>query len=83
MAGGEDSWRLYVIPGAQRDSVLAMLMLLHVPVQCVVESVGGDDDIAAEVSVYLCRVAMLLVTFKVPIMLMCVGLVVGGQRDLC
>ncbi len=43
MAGGEDSWRLYVIPGAQRDSVLAMLTLLHVPTRCVVESVDGDE----------------------------------------
>ena len=51
MAGGEKSWQSYAITNAQCDSVLAMLMLLNVPVRCVVESVDGDDDIAAEVSV--------------------------------
>ena len=51
MAGEEEVWRSYAIPDAQRDNVLAMLTLLHVPVRCVVESVNGDDDIAAEVSV--------------------------------
>ena len=50
MAGDEEVWRLYTIPDVQRDNVLAMLTLLHVPVRCVVESVDGDDDIAAEVS---------------------------------
>ena len=50
MAGEEEVWRWYAIPDAQRDNVLAMLTLLHVPVRCVVESVDGDDDIAAEVS---------------------------------
>ncbi len=82
MAGGEDLWRLYVIPGAQHDSVLAMLTLLHVHVRCDVESVDGDDDIAAEVSVFQRRVALLLATFRVLIMLMCVGLVVGDRRDV-
>ncbi len=50
MAGAEEVWRLYAIPDAQNASVLAMLTLLHVPVRCVVESVDGDDDIAAKVS---------------------------------
>ena len=50
MAGEEEVWQSYSIPDAQRDNVLAMLTLLHVPVRCVVESVDGDDDIAAEVS---------------------------------
>ena len=50
MAGEEEVWRSYAIPDAQCDNVLAMLTLLHVPVRCVVESVDGDDDIAAEVS---------------------------------
>ena len=50
MAGDEEVWRSYAMPDAQRDSVLTMLTLLHVPVRCVVESVDGDDDIAAEVS---------------------------------
>ena len=50
MAGDEEVWRLYAIPDEQRDSVLVMLMLLHVPVRCVVESVDGNDDIAAELS---------------------------------
>ena len=83
MAGGEYSWRSYVIPDAQRDSMLAMLTLLHVPVQCVVESVDEDDDIAAEVIVLQCRVALLLAMFGFLIVLMCVGLVVGDQRDVC
>ena len=52
--------------------------MLHIPIRCVVESVTGDDDIAAEVSVSMCHVALLLATFGVLIMLMCVGLVVGG-----
>ena len=60
MAGGEESWQSYAIPDAQRDSVLAMLTLLLVPVWCVVESVDGDDNIVAEVSVVQCRVALLL-----------------------
>ena len=51
MVGDEEVWRSYAIPDAQRNSVLVMLTLLHVPVRCVVESVDGDDDIAAEVSV--------------------------------
>ena len=51
MAGDEESWRLYAIPDAQRYGVLTMLTLLHVPMRCVVESVDGDDDIAAKVSV--------------------------------
>ena len=50
MAGVEEVWQSYAIPDAQRDSVLAMLTLLHVPVRCVVESVDEDDDIEAEVS---------------------------------
>ncbi len=50
MAGDEEVWRSYAIPDVQRNNVLAMLMLLHVPVRCVVESVNGDDDIAAEES---------------------------------
>ncbi len=50
MVGDEEVWRSYAIPNAQRNSVLAMLTLLHVPVRCVVESVDGDDDIAAKVS---------------------------------
>ena len=50
MAGDEEVWRSYAMPDAQRDSVLTMLTLLHVPVRCVVESVDGDDDIASEVS---------------------------------
>ena len=50
MVSDEEVWRLYAIPDAQRDNVLAMLTLLPVPVRCVVESVDGDDDIAAEVS---------------------------------
>ena len=83
LAGSENSWLSYAIPDAQHDSVLAMLTLLHVPVRCVIESVDGDDDIAAEVNVFQCQVVLLLVTFGFLIMLMCVGLVVGGQRDLC
>ena len=83
MAGGEYSWQSYVIPDAQRDSMLAMLTLLDVPVQCVVESVDEDDDIAAEVIVLQCQVALLLAMFGFLIVLMCVGLVVGDQRDVC
>ncbi len=51
MAGGEKSWQSYAITDAQCDSVLAMLMLLNVPVRCVVESVDGDDGVAAVVRV--------------------------------
>ena len=63
MAGNEESWWSYAIPDVQHDSVLAMLTLLYVPVRCVVESVDGDDDIAAEVSVVQCRVALLSAMF--------------------
>ena len=60
-----------------------MLMLLHVPIQCVMESVDGDDDIAAKVSFSTHHVALLLATFGVLTIVMCVGIVVGFQRDLC
>ncbi len=50
MAGEEEVWRLYAIPDVQSDNMLTMLTLLHVPVRCAVESVDGDDDIAAKVS---------------------------------
>ncbi len=52
MAGVEEVWQSYAISDAQCDSVLAMLMLMHVPVRCVSESVDRDDDIAAEVSAH-------------------------------
>ncbi len=50
MTGDEEMWHSYAIPNVQHDSVLVMLTLLHVPVRCAVESVDGDDDIAAKVS---------------------------------
>ena len=40
----EESWRDYAILVDKRDNVLTMLMLLHMPVRCIVELQGGDDD---------------------------------------
>lgn len=56
---------MYAIPDMQLDNVLAMLTLLHMPVRCVVESVDGDNDIAAKVSFSMHHVALLLATFGV------------------
>ncbi len=39
---------MYSISEDQRDNVLAMLTLLHVPVRCVVVPQGGDDADAVE-----------------------------------
>ena len=32
----------------QWDNVLTMLMLLHMPIRCIVEPWGGDDDNVVE-----------------------------------
>ena len=59
LAGKEGSWKRYAIPDVQRDNVLAMLMLLHVHVRCVVEPFDGDDDdIVEEVSSASTHVAL-------------------------
>jgi hypothetical protein len=51
LAHVDESCWAYVVPVDQRDNVLAMLTLLHMPVQCVVEPHGGDDDgVVEEVS---------------------------------
>ena len=44
----ENSWRLYLIPGGQRNNALAMLSLLHMHVRCVVVPQSGDDMDAVE-----------------------------------
>ena len=50
LAHVDESWRMYRVCLDQRNNMLAMLTLLHVPVQCVVRPHGGDDnDIVKEV----------------------------------
>ena len=44
----EESWREYAILLEQWDNVLTMLMLLHMPIRCIVEPWGGDDDNVTE-----------------------------------
>ncbi len=44
----ENSWRVYSIPGGQRNNALAMLSLLHMHVRCVVVPQSGDDTDAVE-----------------------------------
>ena len=51
LASIEESWQVYAIPDDQRDTVLAMLTLLHMPLRCNIEHKGGDkDDVVEEVS---------------------------------
>ena len=40
----KESWQAYMVPVDQWDNALAMLMLLHMPVRCVVKPQDGDDD---------------------------------------
>ena len=48
LVGVEDLWWVYATPDDQQDNVLALLTLLHMPVRCVVEPEGGDEDNVVE-----------------------------------
>ena len=51
LALNKELWQDFTIQMEQRDNELAMLMLIHMPVRCIVKPQGGDgNDVAEEVS---------------------------------